>query len=669
MKWNTLSTTGITLMALLGAFQACGGDEAAPAGSAGSSGSGASPVRDAGTPHAESDASVPDSEPELDAGTSDGNTEPDADSISLVTRQICALSGDTLTKMSFPPFEIIESFRLEPVRTLGEVVAVDPAHGEMFLRRLEGLDVFSTDANWFDAPLRPIILPPEITPSSPYVMPFGEVLRAAVDGVNDTLVVLTADAERFHISTYPRSASGVTAPIRRLSFERELPRSWTAPSMVLDLERERIIVATPPRLRTFSLMATGHVTPLEDVEMEVRGLAISPSRDELHVALSVYDSEVVTLALDAALDSPPLRSLPNYGSVFADDAHGELWTYGGVYDVEATGSAARLFTPTGLVGGLVGMLEDGDEWLIQTETNMLFSYSRETAPTSVATPLRVLAGKNASGAQDIIGVNGQRGEFFVRDQRSGFISAYPITATGVAPALRRFWRPGDLISAYMPGTAYDEAHGLIFAPQLGYDYALSVYSDTLEGFSQRGPEIADNLRTMSIAAAHDELLSMKQSLSSITFEARSTAPSDLGTLRRSYTMTSPRDSSDGGRAMGIIDMAYDASRDEVIVAVQDCIPGTPEGTGGVDEDCHFDLKIFPRTIEPDAPVETVELSFDVTSLNFDDRNDGLLIQSGNSSAWFCMRPTLSGGGGANAGASDGCIHYYNGISSRPVYCD
>lgn len=644
------------LVLLASAFQACGDDEATPADGAGSGGTGDG-VRDAGTPQGEPDASVPD--PGLDAGADGGNVEADADSVTFVTRQLCVLSGDTLTKVSFPTFEVSESFRLEPIRKLGRVLAVDSAHGEVFLQRPDGLEVFSAEASWLDAPLRPpIVLPAEAAAVPPGIL--VDVLAVAVDAVNDTLIVLTTDAEELHLSTYPRGSSGLTLPIRRMDFERGSLSDSAGLHMVLDSERERIILATPSRLRTFSLMATGDATPLEEVEMDVRGLVISPSRDEIHLAVP---GQVVTLGLDAALNSPPLRSIASDGVGFADDAHGELWMSDGVYDVEATGSATPLFIPTGTIGGLVGMLDGGDEWLRQTDTNMLFTYARQTAPASALTPLRVLDSTSSSGNLDIVGVHRERGEIFVRDARSGFISAYPLTATGVAPALRRFYRPGDLMSAYVPEAAYDEARGLIFVPQLGYDYALSVYSDNLDGFTQPGQQIATQLHTLTIATAHSELLSMKRDGTS--FEARSTAPSDLGTLRRSYNMTSPRPSSEFGRSMRLIDMVYDTRRDQVIVAVHDCIPGVPELSE--DDDCHFDLKLFPRTVAPDGPVETVELGFAITSLEIDDQNDLLLVQGEDSTTRFYA---LSAGGGGEPGVrNDGYLSWNSGFGARAVYCD
>jgi hypothetical protein len=675
------STVGGTLLVLVAhAFPGCRVDAVDPIAAGGDGGrilgSGTQHGPDAGGPRAESDASIPD--PVVDPGTGGSSGEPDAGPSALISRQLCFMTGDTLRTVRFPAFDIVNEFKPEPVRTLSRVVAADTVHGELFMQRADGFDVFSVEANGLGAPLRSIILPAEVAApgSPPATLPGG----VAVDTVNDTLVVLTMDEEEFHLSTYPRRAANLAIPIRRMDFAR-VPFSFDA-EVAIDSERGRIFVATYPRVQTFALMATGAVTPLESVELSARYLAISPSRDELHL---VVGEETVTLALDSPLDSPPLRTLnsypdsgdpyPNSGDLIADDLNGELWLAWSAYDVEAVGAAEPLYTAE-VTGLPVAVLGGRNELLTQTRSNMLLAYHRQ--PASGEAPLRVLAGGNAQSQMDLVGVNQARGEVFIRDAQNGFISTYPLAATGSAAPLRRFWQTS---SGRADGgrTAYAEANGLIFASFAGTSYLqapVRVYADTSDGLVQPGAEVARDMVGMAVDVAHGELLGVSRGPNDnqAVVEAHSTVPSDLGDLQRSFVVP-PRP---GHPYIAPIDIAYDPGRDEVIVAVQNCVLNPGREGPDEPEDCHFDLKLFPRTAGPDTPVETVAMEtadindgFTISSLAFDERNDLLLIQRRSGAVTFYARGQVAGVTTLDAGLSvvTPLASYGAGADSNVRYCD
>lgn len=222
-------------------------------------------------------------------------------------------------------------------------------------------------------------------------------------------------------------------------------------------------------------------------------------------------------------------------------------------------------------------------------------------------------------------------------------------------------------------TAYDEVNGLVFA-SLG-DAPAGAYPDTAEGLT--APQPAPGRVRMVVAADHGELLGVRYNGypgETLTFEAFSTAQSDFGTLQRSYTITSPRPPQLNSRDMSIIDMAYHPGRDEVVVAVRDCETGNIEY--GLDEDCHFDLKLFPRTAGPQTLMETVDVHVAMTALEVDAKNDLLLIEGPNDRTSFYDRASLSGGadgvdgdaGSARVRTAVGTTGYSRG-SSPVIYCD
>jgi hypothetical protein len=113
------------------------------------------------------------------------------------------------------------------------------------------------------------------------------------------------------------------------------------------------------------------------------------------------------------------------------------------------------------------------------------------------------------------------------------------------------------------------------------------------------------------------------------------------------------------------------------VAVEDCLNDASEGPEDPDA-CHFDLKLFPRTTG--TPVETVVvpvggaisvLGSGVSSLEFDERNDLLLIQ-GRRTVTFYARSQVSGST-IDAGPLSSLVtplaSYENSADSSIRYCD
>jgi hypothetical protein len=277
---------------------------------------------------------------------------------------------------------------------------------------------------------------------------------------------------------------------------------------------------------------------------------------------------------------------------------------------------------------------------------------------------------------DLVGVHRGRGEVVLRDARNGLFSTYPLGATGLTPALRRFWQaPGTRPSIIM-GTAHDDETGRIFAPPRSSAQPICVYPDTAEGLIQPGPEVARNLRLMQVAAGPAELLGVKQPTSydePVVVEAYSLSTSSFGNLQRSFTIRSQRPNPDTctWRAQGSIDIVYDPTRDEVIVAVEDCLDGGLECTGGVVEDCHFDLAIFPRTAGPNTPVQTAEVFHPVRRMEFDERND-LILLHGQDEVRFLARTQLSVSSAGDAGAHASVVERLStgaGVNFGVVYCD
>lgn len=660
MAHDTRILGGLMLLAGASTFQACSDDEVIPSGDAGGSGNvmdgGVTPARDAGISLPEPDASTPGTE--VDAG--DGNGEPDGGSVTLppfVPRQLCVIVGASLQRYAFPTLEQDSYVELAGVRPFTQLHAVDSVHDEMFLRGLsdEGtvIDVFALDATGFDAPLRSIRL--DFDDSRPLAVTF--------DADSDTLLLLSGDpvSQTYWISTYSRTATNEASPVRRVEFEYDPGQGSLSPTYALavDPARERIVVATGSRFSTFPLAAAGPTEPLESTLRSASKLTISVLRDELYVE---EGNTVETFALDAPLEQPAIRSLYAPGDTLIDDVNDEIWVSSSgewsVYDIEATDVAEPLATGTlssvrGRLPELLAVLPERDEVLAQTRDENLvhagsiLAYERDR-PAANAEPLRVLAASDGrSVIRDFVGVSRSRGEVYVRDQRNGFISAYPLEATESAEPLRHFGLLGGGTAASdAAGTAYFEAEGLIFAPgalPVGTFPAFTpilVYPDTSSGLLTPDREAGRDLFRLAVADEPAELLGVKRAAyrgALPVLEAYSLAQATFGILQRAISITSPRPVPPlMWRVLQPLAVVHDSIRDEVVIAVRDCV----DFVDGPPGDCHFDLKIVPRAVGTDPPIETVELPHSVVALAFDDVN-GLLLVQGDNGVSFYARPQLT----------------------------
>lgn len=667
---------GMALLALASSFQACSSDEVGPSGEAGSGGTLADAstpsAPDAGDPHSAGDASTP--APLVDAGSAGSNGEPDSGDLALpqlVARKLCVVGVDSLATLGFPALEVTGDFQVADVRQFSELGAVDAVNGEIFVQRILSfydsststiaLDVFDVDASGFDAPLRSIQLAEDDQ----------RPLAMTVDTDNDTLVLLSQGDGVLRLSTYARTAAGEATPLR--SMELTTPFTYLPGyAVAVDATRARVFVATGSLLRTFPLTGTGLTLPLESIEEGGTRLAISAARNELYLQGSNF---VSTFALDAPLADPPERTL--YWSadhLLVDDVNEELWGSSNgqwfVYDLEADGSAAPLAsgflrTPMSRSPKLVAVLPTRGEVLAQVSglaqrrpSGSIVAYDRDRPAD--AEPLRVLAAGDDERRinMDFVGVNRERNEVILRDARNGFIATYPLAATGVTEPLRRFGHVGWVYSndvdetTYVdtPGTAYAEAEGLIFASGALAVSAfptfapISHYADNAQGIVPPDGEVGRDLFRMEVAAGRAELLGVKPATypgGPTVLEAYSLAPSVFGVLQRSFDLPSPRPAPPSmWRSLRPIDVAHDPVRDEVIVAVEDCL----EYDGGAPSDCHFDLKLFPRNAGSTPPVETVELPHSLVSLEVDEVN-ALLLVFGERGMSFYARPQLSSAAG------------------------
>lgn len=666
---NTRILAGLVLLAGTGSFQACGDDEAAPSVDAGGGGvvidGGELPTEDAGTSPPEHDASTPGTEPD-DAGMGGNNGpeaaangEPDGGNVALpplVPRELCAVSGERLERYTFPTLERDSYVQLARVRSLAELSAVDPVHGEMFVPRNTDigrvLDVFALDASGLDAPLRSIALH----------FDDGQPLAITYDADSETLLLLSSDrTQTYWISTYPRTATNEGSPIRRIEFGFGAPQGNFSPTyaIAVDAARQRVFVASDVLLRTFPLTATGPTDPLESTNRSASKLTISASRDELY--LQGFDG-VETYALGAPLGQPAIRSLSVLGNTLIDDVNDELWVtsvYGdwAVYDIEAEDEAeplARGILPTarGRAPQLLAVLPERGELLAQVPSEPFYRsgsilvYERDR-PAANAEPLRVLAASDGTPViHDFVGMNRSRGEVFVRDQHNGFISAYPLGATELAQPLRHLGPLAGGTAVDAPGTAYFEAAGLMFAagaPPVGVFPAftpIGVYQDAATGLVSPDREAARDLSRLAVAAEPAELLGVKRAAyrgALPVLEAYSLDSTTFGVLQRTISIPSPRAvPALMWRNLVPLAVAHDSIRDEVVVAFRDCI----EFDGGLPGDCHFDLKLFPRNAGVDTAIETVELAHSVLSLAFDEQNDLLLVHGDNGLSFY-PRPQLT----------------------------
>jgi hypothetical protein len=343
----------------------------------------------------------------------------------------------------------------------------------------------------------------------------GGPAGAGVAWAEDELFVANQNENAPSVTVYARTASGDTAPLRRLAGPNTgliKPRA-----VAIDTVHDELFVSNPgdigglgaASINVYTRTASGDAAPLRTITGPGTGLRepgriiVDTVHDEIFVANQGFGSDSITVyARSASGNAAPIRTLagPATGlvaplDIVLDSVHDELIVGGGgasteilptkvtVYSRTASGNTAPLRTlvvgdgvaPTGGVAGVSGVFVDTvhDELVVAPYTQGSGDNIRVYARTASgnAAPLRTLQG-SSTGLNVPTGVlvDTARDELFVSNLLGFSITVYARTASGDTAPLR------TLKGA---STALDSPTFIALAPTptFGVDFSGAQYAE------------------------------------------------------------------------------------------------------------------------------------------------------------------------------------------------
>jgi hypothetical protein len=193
-------------------------------------------------------------------------------------------------------------------------VVLDRVHHELFVMNYDcqSISVYDLSASGDTAPLRTLEGPAAALPS-------GGLSGISLDLLHDELFVLDTNTDS--VSVFSRTASGNTAPLRKLQGPATgLNLPFGHP--VLDLTSNELFVADSSSIAVFSRTASGNTPPLRTIHVQsVTGLTpLSLALDPLHNELfAVTLSSVLVYGRTASGDATPLRTLSGLATGLSGD--------------------------------------------------------------------------------------------------------------------------------------------------------------------------------------------------------------------------------------------------------------------------------------------------------------------------------------------------------------